>query len=84
MPHPSMALHRLLPSASEGGTPGATPGVDQRAPQLGVLIRAISLSASPIGGLEMLAGLAFGEPRAIVLGLASVVLRLAAPPHATP
>ena len=35
-------------------------------------MRALALTTAPIGALEMLAGLVFGEPRAIVLGLASV------------
>ena len=45
---------------------------DVRARQLGLLIRAIGLVIIPVDALEVLVGVAFGEPRAIVLGLASL------------
>jgi diguanylate cyclase (GGDEF)-like protein len=67
--HPRRLLGRLLPTtASEHGSQAA----DRRTLQLGLLIRAISFAAAPIGSLEALAGVAFSEPRAILLGGASV------------
>src|SRR5213593_504131 len=69
MADPARLLGRLLPAtASEADSTGA----DRGARQLGLLIRAISLAAAPIGSVEALAGAAFGEPRAILLGGVSV------------
>ncbi len=36
------------------------------------MVRGISIAATPIGALEMIAGLVFDEPRAVILGLASL------------
>ena len=69
MPQTLPALVAVPPNTSEG----VATGTDRRARQLALLMRAISFTAAPIGGLEMLAGLAFDEPRAIALGLASLV-----------
>jgi diguanylate cyclase (GGDEF)-like protein len=67
--HPARLLGRLFrTTASEQGSDAA----DRRARQLGLLVRAISFAAAPIGSLEALAGVTFSEPRAILLGLASV------------
>jgi hypothetical protein len=40
------------------------------------MVRAISIVATPIGAAEMLAGLAFDEPRAMLLGIAAIVYAL--------
>ena len=45
----------------------------RRTRQLGMMVRGISVLATPIGAAEMIAGLAFSEPRAVLLGVASVV-----------
>ncbi len=45
---------------------------DVRAPQLVRLFRAITIAGSAVGGLEALAGAAYGEPRAVAIGLAAV------------
>jgi diguanylate cyclase (GGDEF)-like protein len=44
---------------------------DRRQNQLGLLIRAVGLAIIPIDILEIIVGIAFGEWRAIVLGVAS-------------
>jgi diguanylate cyclase (GGDEF)-like protein len=55
--------------------PDAIPAVqrpDARAPQLIRLIGGITVAGTVIGGLEAVAGAAYGEPRAIAIGLATV------------
>ena len=61
---------RRLPGP-EGGSPA-----DGRARQLGLLIRGIGLAILPVDVLEIVVGVAFGEPRAIVLGIGSVAFAL--------
>ncbi len=49
---------------------------DLRQRQLGLLIRGVGLAIVPIDVLEIIVGIAFGEWRAIVLGLASTTFAL--------
>ncbi len=67
MPYSPGALRRVLPIARRLSTPA-----DGRTRQLGLLVRTISIITTPIGTIELLAGLAFGEPRAMMLGLAAI------------
>jgi diguanylate cyclase (GGDEF)-like protein len=67
MPFPPGPLHRSLPIARQFGTPR-----DIRTRHLGRLVRSISIVSAPIGAMELLAGIAFGEPRAMVPGLVSI------------
>ena len=48
------------------------PQADARARQLALLIGAIAIAGAMVGGLEALFGLAYGETRAVVLGLSAV------------
>jgi diguanylate cyclase (GGDEF)-like protein len=54
----------------------AEPQHDGRAHQLALLIRSVAVAGGSVGGLEALFGSAFGEPRAIVLGLIAVAYAL--------
>jgi diguanylate cyclase (GGDEF)-like protein len=57
----------MLPGASFSTTADG-----RRTRQLGLMVRGISIVATPIGAAEMIAGLAFDEPRAVILGVASI------------
>jgi len=46
---------------------------DARVPQLVRLIGGITVAGTVVGGVEAIAGAAYGEPRAIAIGLASVL-----------
>ena len=64
MPVLSRALSRILPSPSF-----STSADGRRTRQLGLMVRGIAITATPISVLEMVAGLAFNEPRAALLGI---------------
>ncbi|MEX1170435.1 MAG: EAL domain-containing protein [Chloroflexota bacterium] len=68
MPH-----HPIAPdTAFRAGSPDVPTLSDGRARQLALMIRGIGLVILPIDGLELLVGVAYGEWRAIVLGMASL------------
>ena len=48
------------------------PQADTRVPQLGRLIRGVAIAGGIVGGLEALAGIAFGEWRAVAVGITSI------------
>ncbi len=65
---PSTDADRTIPGDGDLVEPQA----DARARQLAVLIRAVAIAGALVGGLEALFGLAYGEARAVVLGLAAI------------
>jgi diguanylate cyclase (GGDEF)-like protein len=72
MPQPTTAHDPIL----AGDAHEVTRRPDARAKQLGRLILGIALAILPINAIELLVGVAFGEWRAIVLGIASVLFAL--------
>lgn len=72
--HPmvSMPLTTYADRSISGDGDLDAPKADARARQLALLIRAVAIAGAMVGGLEALSGFAYGEARAVVLGLSAV------------
>jgi len=77
VPHsPTASDPNITATAPAHPTEDGSVQPDRRQHQLGLLIRAVGLAILPIDALEILVGLAFGEWRAIVLGVAATVFAI--------
>jgi diguanylate cyclase (GGDEF)-like protein len=69
-------IQGAIPSLRRVTRPEGVRSPDVRARQLGLLIRMIGLAILPVDALEVGVGIAFNEPRAMILGLASLTFAI--------